>query len=94
MVYINNIQTNITHQMNFNRPRAKKVITGIFTAMDSGKWFNKEEIISRFIDGGYAKELATRYATALIEANTDINHFSRWEIRGTKELVYSTYKCY
>ena len=77
--------------MNFTRPRAKKVIQGIITAMDCGKWFTQKQIIQRFIDGGYAEELATRYADALIAANTDINHFSRWEIRGTKTEVYKTY---
>ena len=76
--------------MNFERPRAKRVIQGIFTAMDCGKWFTQEQITQRFIDGGYAETLAIRYAKALIEANTDIRHFSRWEVRGTKWLVYRT----
>ena len=76
--------------MNFERPRAKRVIQGIFTAMDCGKWFTQEQITQRFIDGGYAETLAKRYAKALIEANTDIRHFSRWEVRGTKWLVYKT----
>jgi len=76
--------------MNFERPRAKRVIQGIFTAMDCGKWFTQEQITQRFIDGGYGGELATRYADALIAANTDINHFSRWQVEGTKELVFKT----
>ena len=76
--------------MNFERPRAKRVIKGIFTAMDCGKWLTQKQIVQRFIDGGYAEALATRYADALIAANTDIQHFSRWEIRGTKELVFKT----
>jgi len=76
--------------MNFTRPRAKRVIQGIFTAMDCGKWFTRKQIVQRFMDGGYAEALATRYADALIAANTDIQHFSRWEIRGTKELVFKT----
>ena len=76
--------------MNFERPRAKRVIQGIFAAMDCGKWFTQKQIVQRFIDGGYAEALATRYADALIAANTDIQHFSRWEIRGTKELVFKT----
>ncbi len=54
------------------------------------KWFTQKQIVQRFIDGGYAEALATRYADALIAANTDIQHFSRWEIRGTKELVFKT----
>jgi len=58
--------------------------------MDCGKWFTQKQIVKRFIDGGYAEALATRYADALIAANTDIQHFSRWEIRGTKELVFKT----
>ena len=76
--------------MNFERPSAKRVIQGIFAAMDYGKWFTQEQIVQRFINGGYAEALATRYADALIAANTDIQHFSRWEIRGTKELVFKT----
>ena len=77
--------------MNFTRPRAKKIIQGIFTAMDSGKWFTQKQIIQRFINGGYANQLAARYADALIAANTDINHFSRWEVRGTKIQTYKTF---
>ena len=86
------IQTSQRIQMNFTRPRAKKVIQGIFTAMNCGKWFTKQDITLRFINGGYGGELATRYADALIAANTGINHFSRWEVRGTKCLVYRTYQ--
>lgn len=77
--------------MNFSRPRAKKIIQGIFTAMDCGKWFTKQEITLRFINGGYGGTLATRYADSLIAANTDFYHFSRWEVRGTKTKVYKTF---
>ena len=75
-----------------HKTKSKKVIQGIFTAMDCGKWFTKQDITLRFINGGYGGELATRYADALIAANTDINHFSRWEVRGTKWLVYRTHQ--
>ena len=78
--------------MNLTRARATKVIHGILTAMDCGKWFTKQDIILRFINGGYGGQLATRYADALIAANTDINHFSRWEVRGTKTKVYRTHQ--
>ena len=50
--------------MNFERPRAKRVIQGIFAAMDCGKWFTQKQIVQRFMDGGYAEALATRYADA------------------------------
>ena len=38
------------------------------------------------------EEIAQQARTkqALIEANTDIRHFSRWQVEGTKELVFKT----
>jgi len=66
-----------------DKPRAKAVIAGIFTAMDMGAWFTRAMIVQRFIDAGYAEHLAVRRADALIAANTDIAHYSRWVVRGT-----------
>ena len=73
--------------MNLDRPRAKAVITGIFAAMESGAYFDRAKIVRRFIEGGYAEHLAARYADALIAANTDIQHHSRWSIWGTGDRV-------
>jgi hypothetical protein len=66
-----------------DKPRAKAVIQGIFAAMESGAWFTRTQLIQRFIDGGYAEHLAVRRADALVAANTDIDHHSRWHARGT-----------
>jgi hypothetical protein len=68
---------------NFDRPRAKSVVTGIFAVLASGAYINRAMIVTRFIDGGYAEHLAVRYADALIAANTDICHSSRWTTWGT-----------
>ena len=76
--------------MNLDRPRAKQVITGIFAVLASGGYIDRAFIVRRFIEGGYAEHLAARYADALIAANTDIRHHSRWSIWGTgDQLTYS-----
>lgn len=76
--------------MNFDRPRAKAVVTGIFAVLASGAYIDRAFITRRFIEGGYAEHLAARYADALIAANTDIQHHSRWAIWGTGDrLTYS-----
>jgi hypothetical protein len=76
--------------MNFDRPRAKAVVTGIFAVLASGAYIDRAFITRRFIEGGYAENLAARYADALITANTDIQHHSRWAIWGTGDrLTYS-----
>lgn len=67
----------------FNRPRAKTVITGIFAVLASGAYIDRAFITRRFVEGGYAEALAARYADALIAANTDIQHASRWATWGT-----------
>ena len=69
--------------MNLDTPRAKAVIGNIFAAMETGAYFNREQIVKRFVDGGYCQRLAEKGAEALIAANTDIAHFSRWVVRGT-----------
>jgi hypothetical protein len=76
--------------MNLNTPRAKTVISGIFAVLDSGAYIDSAFITRRFIEGGYAEHLAIRATTALIAANTDIPHASRWSIWGTGDrLTYS-----
>ena len=73
-----------------DKPRAKTVIQGIFAAMESGTWLTRAQLIQRFIDGGYAEHLAVHRADALIAANTDIDHHSRWVTSGTgKHLTYT-----
>ena len=73
--------------MNLDRPRAKTAITGIFALLATGAYINRALIIARFVDAGYADALAERYADALIAANTDIQHFSRWSVWGTDGIV-------
>lgn len=76
--------------MNLDTPRAKTAIAGIFAAMGSGAYFNRQEIVKRFADAGYCDRLAEKAADALIAANTDIRHWSRWEVWGTgDQLTYS-----
>ena len=76
--------------MNLNSTRAKTVISGIFAVLDSGAYIDRAFIVRRFIEGGYCERLAERGATALIAANTDIQHHSRWNIWGTGDrLTYS-----
>lgn len=76
--------------MSLDTPRAKTVIAGIFAAMESGAYFDRAKIVRRFVDGGYAEHLAIRKADALIAANTDIQHHSRWSIWGTgNNVTYS-----
>ena len=76
--------------MNLDTTRAKTVIRGIFAVLDSGAYIDRAFIVRRFIEGGYSERLAERGATALIAANTDIQHFSRWKIWGTGDrLTYS-----
>jgi hypothetical protein len=76
--------------MNLNSPRAKTVIAGIFAVLDSGAYIDRAFITRRFIEGGYCERLALRYTDALIAANTDIPHHSRWSIWGTGDrLTYS-----
>jgi hypothetical protein len=76
--------------MNLNSTRAKTVIAGIFAVLDSGACVDRAFIVRRFIEGGYCERLAERGATALIAANTDIQHHSRWAIWGTGDrLTYS-----
>ncbi len=72
-------------------PRSKTVIAGIFAAMQTGAFFNRDMIIRRFIDGGYVERLAIRKADALIAANTDIQHHSRWSVWGTGDRVTYTF---
>lgn len=73
--------------MNLNTPRAKAVISGIFAVLASGAYIDRAFIVSRFIEGGYCERLAGRGATALIAANTDIQHHSRWVVWGTGDRV-------
>tara|TARA_E500000331_G_scaffold279022_1_gene272001 strand:- start:780 stop:1064 length:285 start_codon:yes stop_codon:yes gene_type:complete len=81
--------------MNLNSPRAKKAITAIFRSMEiaftsgtDGVTF--EFIVQAFNSYGYAPNMAQRMALALIKANTDIKHWSRW----TKKLVNIDDKLY
>jgi hypothetical protein len=69
--------------MNLDSPRAKSAIVGIFTAMESGAYFNRVGIVGRFKDVGYCERLSEKAADALIAANTDIHHWSRWKVWGT-----------
>jgi hypothetical protein len=73
--------------MNLNTSRAKQVIAGIFTAMEMGAYLDRAKIVRRFRDGGYCDRLAERAADALIAANTDIQHWSRWSVWGTGDSV-------
>jgi len=76
--------------MNLDSPRAKKAITGIFAVLASGAFIDRAFIVRRFSEAGYAERLAERYTDALIAANTDIQHHSRWTIWGTGDrLTYS-----
>lgn len=73
-----------------DNPRSKTVISGIFAVLASGAYIDRPFIVRRFMEGGYAEHLANRKADALIAANTDIQHHSRWSIWGTGEcLTYS-----
>ena len=67
--------------MNLSTPRAKRCIEGIFAVMQTGRWISRPFIEKRFCEAGYAPALAARKAEALIVANTDIQHFSRWTTR-------------
>jgi hypothetical protein len=73
--------------MNLNSTRAKTVIAGIFDVLDSGVYIDRAFIVRRFVEGGYCERLAERGATALIAANTDIQHHSRWAIWGIGDRV-------
>ena len=76
--------------MNLNSSRAVTVISGIFAVLASGAYIDRAFIVRRFIEGGYCERLAERAATALIAANTDIQHHSRWSVWGTNDrLTYS-----
>ena len=67
----------------FSSPTATKVIRGIATCLSTGRAIDRAFIVRRFAEGGYADHLAERYADRLIAANTDIKHWSRWEVYGT-----------
>jgi hypothetical protein len=76
--------------MNLNSARAVTVISGIFAVLASGAYIDRAFIVRRFIEGGYSERLAERGASALIAANTDIQHHSRWTVWGTGDrLTYS-----
>lgn len=55
--------------------------------MEMGAYFDRSNIVRRFRDGGYCEHLAERGADALIAANTDIQHHSRWTVWGTGDRV-------
>ena len=63
--------------------RARKVIEGINAVLNSGAFINREFIVNRFIDANFVPAFAERQADKLIAQNTDIDHFSRWQIWGT-----------
>ncbi len=88
MVYVSGVeittrQPAMINPTSFDRPRAKTVVTGIFAVLASGAYIDRPFIVRRFIEGGYAEQLATRYADTLIAVNTDIQHNSRWATWGT-----------
>ena len=57
----------------FASPTATKVIQGIATCLSTGRAIDRDFIVRRFSEGGYADHLAERYADRLIAANTDIS---------------------
>jgi len=68
--------------MNLNKPRAKKACWIILNAVEAAKGtkgIDRNYMIQTFKAFGYVQHLAERATTALIEANTDINHWSRWQ---------------
>ncbi|MGA0909502.1 MAG: hypothetical protein ACO3QS_08735 [Burkholderiaceae bacterium] len=50
----------------------------------SGGSIDRPGIVRRFINGGIAEPLASRYADILISCNTDFLHRFRWGVRGSK----------
>lgn len=88
MVYLSGVeittrQPAMINPTAFDRPRASIVVSGIFAVLSSGAFIDRAFIVRRFIEGGYAEQLAARYADGLIAANTDVQHFSRWSTWGT-----------
>lgn len=71
----------------FDRPRAKAVVAGIFAVLASGAYIDRDFVVRRFAEAGYADHVAVRYADTLIALNTDIEHSSRWSIWGTGDRV-------
>tara|TARA_B100000902_G_scaffold391044_1_gene441052 strand:- start:148 stop:417 length:270 start_codon:yes stop_codon:yes gene_type:complete len=73
---------------NLNKPRAKKACWIILNAVEAAKGtkgIDRNYMIQTFKAFGYVQHLAERAATALIEANTDINHWSRWQANTTED---------
>ncbi len=63
--------------------RADKALKGIIKVLQSGAFINRAFIVKRFEQAGYCTRLAERHADKVISDNTDIQHWSRWQIWGT-----------
>ena len=72
------------------QPPARAVVVGIRALLVSGDCIDRPGIVRRFIEGGFAKPLASRYADILITCNTDPLHHIRWKVQGRQgRYVYS-----
>ena len=67
----------------FNTERGQRVIYGIFSVLMSGAAIDREFIVKRFMQGGYGEAYSIRLALALIELNTDTDHWTKWNVFGT-----------
>jgi hypothetical protein len=72
------------------QPPAKAVVVGIRALLVSGGCIDRPGIVRRFIGGGIAEPLASRYADTLIICNTEPLHPIRWKVQGRRgRYVYS-----
>ena len=66
------------------QPPARAVVVGIRALLASGGYIDRPSIIRRFVEGGIAEPLASRYADTLITCNTDFLHPIRWKVQGSR----------
>jgi len=74
--------TTTVFKMNFNSPRSKTACRLIHKMVEDArgsKGVSRTLMVEAFKAVGYVQHLAERGATALIKANTDIDHWSRWK---------------
>lgn len=67
-----------------SKPKAEKAVRGIFAVMDTGRFLSREFFVQRFREAGYVQRLAEQRADWLIALNTDIDHWSRFRVKGTQ----------
>ena len=72
-------------QLHFRTERAANAVRGIFAVMDTGRFLTRAFFVQRFREAGYVQRMAEAKADALIAVNTDIRHWSRFDVRGTGE---------